>query len=92
MSLLDSVGYLKRGQNRKRVFLALDKPMMPSELMRKIYGKTSNTYFNIVSRALSELVNRNLIEIVNPKERTGRIYRKTKLGMGVEKKLKELEQ
>ena len=91
MSLLDLVGYLKRGQNRKLVFLALDKPMMPSELMRKIYGKTSNTYFNIVSRALSELVGRKLIEVVNPKERTGRIYRKTKLGKDVEKKLKELE-
>lgn len=87
MSLLNLVGYLKRGQNRKRVFLALEKPMMPSELMRKIYGKTSNTYFNIISRALSELVNRKLIEIINPKEKTGRIYRKTKLGEEVEKSL-----
>jgi DNA-binding HxlR family transcriptional regulator len=88
MTLLDLMGFVKRGQNRKKIFLALDKPMMPSELMRKIYNKTSNTYFNLVSRALTELKERKLIEVVNPKEKTGRIYRKTKLGKDVEKLLK----
>lgn len=87
MGVLDLVGYVKRGKNRKIVFLAIDKPLMPSEIMRKIYGKTSNTYFNLVSRALSELAKKKLIEIVNPGEKTGRIYRKTKLGLEVEKKL-----
>jgi len=87
MGVLDLVGYVKRGKNRKIVFLALDKPMMPSELMRKMYNKKSNTYFNLVSRALSELTEKKLIEIVNPNEKTGRIYRKTKLGIKVEKEL-----
>lgn len=63
--------------------------MMPSEIMKKIYGKTSNTYFNLVSRALGELTEKKLIEVVNPNEKTGRIYRKTKLGMEVEKELKD---
>lgn len=87
MGTLDLVGYVKRGKNRQIVFLALDKPMMPSEIMRKIYNKTSNTYFNLVSRALSELKEKKLIEVVNPNEKTGRIYRKTKLGKEVEKML-----
>ncbi|MAF99315.1 MAG: transcriptional regulator [Nanoarchaeota archaeon] len=91
MALLDLVSFVKRGKNRKKIFSFLDKPMMPSELMRKIFGKTSNTYFNLVSRALCELKDEKLIEIVNPKNKTGRIYRKTKLGKSVEKKLKELE-
>jgi len=39
------------------------------ELMRKIYGKTSNTYFNLVSRALSELLEKKLVEVINPKEK-----------------------
>ncbi len=60
--------------------MAIDKPMMPSEIVIKIYGKNSNTAFNIVSRALSELTKKGLIEILNPKEKTGRIYRRTKLG------------
>ena len=87
MSLLDLVGYVKRGKNRKRVFLALEARMIPSEMVNKIYGKTSNTYFNIVSRALSELKDKKLITVVNPKEKTGRIYQKTKLGIEVEKSL-----
>jgi hypothetical protein len=57
--------------------------------MRKIYNKTSNTYFNLVSRALSELKDKKLIEVVNPREKTGRIYQKTKLGKEVEKKIKQ---
>jgi len=87
MAVLNLVGYVKRGKNRQIIFLALDKPMMPSEIMKKIYGKTSNTYFNLVSRALGELTEKKLIEVVNPNEKTGRIYRKTKLGMEVERKL-----
>lgn len=87
MSLLNLVGYVKRGKNRRIVFLALNTPMMPSEIVKKVYGKMSNTHFNIVSRALAELAEKELIEVVNPKEKTGRIYQKTKLGKEVEKKL-----
>ena len=85
MTLFDLISFIKRGKNRKTVFLALDKPMMPSELMLKIFGKSSNTYFNIISRALGELTDKRLIEIVNPKDKTGRIYQKTKLGAKVDK-------
>lgn len=91
MTLFNLVSFVKRGKNRKIVFDALDKPMMPSELMMKIYSKNSNTFFNLVSRALSELKEKNLVEVVNPKDKTGRIYQKTKLGNDVTKKLKELE-
>ena len=91
MSLLDLVSFAKRGKNRKKVFIALDKPMMPSELVLKIYGKSSNTYFNLVSRALSELKNKKLVKVVNPKERTGRLYKKTEKGLKVLKELEEIE-
>lgn len=74
------IAKIKRGKNRLKVFLAIDKPLMPSEIVNKLYGKPSNTYFNIVSRALSELVKLGLIEVKNPKEKTGRIYSLTKKG------------
>ena len=74
---------VKRAANRKRTLLALDKPMMPSELLKKIYNKNSSTYFNIVSRALAELVNLKLVKVINPKEKTGRIYELTNLGKKV---------
>jgi len=91
MTLFSLVSFVKRGKNRKKVFEALVKPMMPSELVMKIYTKNSNTYFNLVSRALAELKAKNLVEVVNPKDKTGRIYQKTKLGNDVTKKLKTLE-
>ena len=89
MELLNAIGFIKRGKNRKEVFMNLDKPMMPSELVMKIYKSNSNTYFNLVSRALSELKEKELVEVVNPKERTGRIYRRTKEGEKVSKQIKK---
>ena len=91
MNLFDLISFVKRGKNRKKIFKALNKPMMPSELVTKIYGKNSNTYFNIVSRALSELRGKGLIKIINQDAKTGRIYVKTKLGNDLTKKLKEIE-
>jgi DNA-binding transcriptional ArsR family regulator len=88
MELLKQVGFIKRGKNRKEVFLNLDEPMMPSELVMKIYKSNSNTYFNLVSRALAELKNNKLVEVVNPEDRTGRIYRRTKEGERVSKEIK----
>jgi len=87
MELLKLISFIKRGKNRKIVFLALDKPMIPSELVMEIYKSNSNTYFNLVSRALSELKKKKLVEVVNPKEKTGRIYRRTKEGEKIMKKL-----
>ena len=87
MELLNEIGFVKRGKNRKEVFLALDKPMMPSEIVLKLYKKNNSSYFVLVSRALTELKNKKLIEIVNPEEKTGRIYRRTKLGENVVKGL-----
>lgn len=91
MTLLNLVSFVKRGKNRCKVFLALSKPMMPSEVVKKMHGTNSNTYFNLVSRALAELKEKKLVEVLNPKEKTGRIYQKTKLGNKVTKRLKELE-
>jgi len=87
MDSLSAISFVKRGKNRKKVFLALDKAMMPSELVVKIYGKNSNTYFNIVSRALAELTKKGIVEVLNPKERTGRIYKRTTLGDKIYKQL-----
>ena len=87
MRLIDFVSFVKRGKNRKKVFLALDKALMPSELMLKIYGRSSSTYFNLVSRALSELKSKKLVDVINSRQKTGRIYRKTSLGKQVEEKI-----
>ena len=80
MKLLNDIAFIKRAKNRIKVFKELGSTLMPSELVIKIYGKNSNTYFNIVSRALSELANAKLVKVVNPKSRTGRLYTLTNKG------------
>jgi len=83
MSLFNEISFLKRAKNRLKVFKAIDGNLMPSELVIKIYGKKSNTYFNIVSRALGELVKIKLVKVINPKSRTGRLYTLTNKGRSV---------
>ncbi len=85
--VLKLIGKVKRGTNRLKVFKAMTQPLMPSELVIKVYGKSSNTYFNLVSRALAELKQLKLVKLINPKEKTGRIYELTDLGKEVLKKL-----
>jgi len=80
MKNINLIAFIKRGKNRRIVFEALDNSMMPSELVKKIYGKSSNTFFNIVSRALAELKGKGLVKVENPKDKTGRIYSLTELG------------
>jgi DNA-binding transcriptional ArsR family regulator len=89
MELLKTIGFIKRGKNRKEIFMNLNKPMMPSELVIKIYKSNSNTYFNLVSRALSELKDKKLVEVINPEDKTGRIYKRTKEGEKIAKEFKE---
>jgi DNA-binding transcriptional ArsR family regulator len=89
MELLKVIGFIKRGKNRKEIFMNLNKPMIPSELVMKIYKSNSNTYFNLVSRALSELKEKKLVEVINPEDKTGRIYKRTKEGEKIAKEFKE---
>jgi len=81
------IAYIKRGINRKKVFESIEEPVMPSEIVKKIYGKSSNTHFNIVSRALSELKKEGLVSVKNPKDKTGRMYELTKIGKDIRKRL-----
>lgn len=81
--ILRSVAYVKRGKNRLKVLQALNEPAIPSEIMLLIYGKYSESFFATISRALAELQEAKLIELLNPDERTGRMYRATGLGRSV---------
>lgn len=81
--ILRSVAYVKRGKNRKKVLEALSEPAIPSEIMLFIYGRHSESAFATVSRALAELQEKGLVELLNPEERTGRMYKATPLGKSV---------
>ncbi len=80
MDNTDLLSWVKRGKNRKIVLKAIEGQMMPSELVLKVYGKVSNTSFNLVSRSLAELKEKGLVTVINPQEKTGRLYKLTRKG------------
>ncbi len=90
MNKYQRIGSIKRGSNRLKVFMAMptDKLIMPNELVKKIYGKTTSTYFATVSRALKELTDLGVVVLLSDKkEKTGRLYKMTKQGLEIRKEL-----
>lgn len=70
---------MQRSTYRQRVLKSLeDDVLMPTEI-----AKCSNIKTNHVSKVLSELKSKELIELVNPEARKGRLYRLTSVGEGI---------
>ena len=68
--------FVKRSTYRKRVLTSLEgNVLMPTEIAER-----SNIKTNHVSKVLSELKSKELIELVNPEARKGRLYRLTDVG------------
>lgn len=74
---------VRRGKNRAKVFLQVDGRRMPSEIAEAAFGSRSEVVLSITSRALRELADDDLVDCINPEERTGRVYRLTPVGMKV---------
>ncbi len=72
---LTASAYVKRGELRKRVLLALDRPRMPTELAEATGIRGG--YVNAILRDFRKL---GLVSCLNPSEGTGRLYRLTPRG------------
>ncbi len=79
----DKFSFVVSGINRKRVLLAIPKPMTPTQISERTKTSLSN-----VSHALTELKKQKLVKCINPKARVGKIYRQTKLGREIASGLK----
>lgn len=82
MADLKLAGFIIRSTYRKRVFVLLDSPIRPSEIAKKIGLRLTH-----ITRELRELKNRKLVECLNPKEKTGRLYHLTKKGKNLKKNM-----
>jgi DNA-binding transcriptional ArsR family regulator len=67
--------FVVRGKNRSRTLKHLKSPMTPSQL-----ATASNVSLSHISKALRDLRKEGLVECINPKEKVGKIYRRTKEG------------
>ncbi len=68
----DKLSFVKRSEQRLDVLSGLEGPSMPSELAEELGMHQSH-----VSRALSELEEKDLVKILNPDAHRGRLYRRT---------------
>jgi len=84
MSGLELAGFILRSEYRKKVFLSIEKPTMPSEIARGLDIRLTH-----ITRELRFLRERGLVECINPKERVGRLYRLTNEGEDLKKKMVE---
>jgi DNA-binding MarR family transcriptional regulator len=75
----ETVEFVKRSQYRQRVLKALEDDV----LMPKQIAERSDIKVNHVSKVLSELKSKELIELINPEARKGRLYRVQKNGKEV---------
>jgi predicted transcriptional regulator len=83
----DLISFVKRSSQRKKILEALQEPTTPSHLARK-----TGLYLTHVSRTLRELVDKELVECLTPKETMEKYYRITKLGRNVLQKIDNLSQ
>lgn len=72
----ETLEFVQRSTYRQRVLTSLEgNVLMPKEIAER-----SNIKTNHVSKVLSELKSKELIEIINPEARKGRLYRLTDVG------------
>ncbi len=80
----ETLDFVRRSSYRQNVLKSLeDNVLMPKEISER-----SNIKTNHVSKVLSELKSKELIELVNPEARKGRLYRLTDNGEEVIKEIK----
>ena len=79
----ETLEFIQRSTYRQRVLNSLNDDV----LMLKEIAERSNIKTNHVSKVLSELKSKKLIEIINPEARKGRLYRLTDKGEEIVEKL-----
>lgn len=78
--------FVKRSTQRTKVLKALDGPTMPKEI-----AKDTDLHQSHVSRALNEMQDEGLVELLNPEDKHGRLYRRTDDGQHILDKIEENE-
>ena len=76
--------WVVRGKQRKRIIKVMNKPKIPTEIKEE-----TKLSLNNVSDVLSKFRKKKIVQCLNPKEKTGRLYQLTPKGMRIRDMLKE---
>ena len=80
------VSFVIASKTRKSILVKLETPRTPTILAKDLKINLAN-----VSRALTELENKNIIVCLTPGQKVGKIYSLTKKGIDVAAKIKKME-
>jgi len=84
MNKNDDYAWILRGKQRKKIMKILDKPKIPTQIKTD-----SGLSLNNVSDVLREFRKKGIAKCLNPKEKTGRLYKLTPKGKKVRELLEE---
>ena len=77
-------GWVVRGKQRKKIIKVMNKPRIPTEIKEE-----TKLSLNNISDVLREFKKKRIAQCLNPKEKTGRLYKLTPKGMRIKEMLEE---
>ena len=75
---------MKRGKQRREIIVHVKSAQTPTDI-----AKQSGYSLNHTSRILNEFKKKGLVNLLNPKEKTGRLYELTSRGMRIREKVED---
>jgi len=81
---VEMLSWVKRGKQRRDILIHIKGTQTPTEISKKSGYSLNNT-----SRVINDLKNKGLLQILNPKEKTGRLYELTQQGRIIKERLTE---
>lgn len=73
-----------RGSQKKKILQSLNKPKIPTQIK-----EDTRLSLNNVSDVLRQFKNKKIVKLLNPKEKTGRIYELTVKGKRIRERIEE---
>ena len=70
--------WIVRGKQRKKIIKVMGKAKIPTEIKEE-----TKLSLNNVSDVLREFRKKKIVKVLNPKEKTGRLYKLTPKGMRI---------
>lgn len=82
--IVKELSWIKRGKQRREIIVHLQGTQTPSEVAKK-----SGYSLNHASKVLNEFKKEKFVKLLNPEDKTGRLYELTSKGKVVRDKVKE---
>ena len=80
----EDISWIKRGKQRRGIIVHIDDKETPTEISNK-----SKYSLNHTSKVLNDFKKRGFVKLLNPRQKTGRLYELTEKGRIIRDKLRE---